>query len=139
MLSSQPMVHHSDSGGMAASLLLPARQVVHHPFPPSQVDSISLARPVFAATAQGKWRLSLGLYQLRQAEGAARKKESQEQEGQLGRILSAIAEGKGGTRQWVRMERAVERRGEPGSWLRRVLANDFRGGERDRVIRGVAG
>lgn len=49
-LSSQPMVHHSNSGGMAALLLLPAWHVVHCPFSPSQVDSISPDRPIFVAT-----------------------------------------------------------------------------------------
>lgn len=76
------------------------------------------------------------MYQLRQAERAARK---EEEGGWLGQDLSAVAKGKGRARQWVRMEKAVERRGGPRSWFRRDLTSNFRGRERKRMIEGVAG
>lgn len=47
----QSMVHHLDSGGIAASPLLLTQYLVYHPFPSSQADGISLDRPVLVATA----------------------------------------------------------------------------------------
>jgi len=73
---------------------------------------------------------------LRRAERAAGK---EEERGQLGQVLSAAAEGKGRARQWVRVEKAVKGRGGPGFWSRKDLTSNFRGRERERVIRGAAG
>lgn len=73
-------------------------------------------RPIFV-----KWRLTLGLYRSRQAERAAREEEEEEEGGRLGQVLSAIAEGKGRARRWVRMEEAAESRGGLGA---RILVQE---------------